>query len=131
MAKALTVSIAAKNFGSKILWSSAEGIRLLIILHVEFAKTEVAQRNMTGVVKKDIFGFQIPEGLSTSQRFAMEVLTDRQHRAHGDALKQGGVPRCRTGHVVHQIGVPFADDGTALRRLQTCSLISGGERNQG
>jgi len=119
MVKARTIAIAAKNLRCKILWSSAEGVCLLIILHIELAKAEVTQGDVTGVVKKDILRFQVPEGVSTSQPFIMADLTDTQRRAHGDALKQGGVPRCRTEHAFHQIGVPSADGGTTLHRLQT------------
>lgn len=31
----------------------------VLILHVQLAKTEIAQRNMAGVIKQDILGFEI------------------------------------------------------------------------
>ena len=54
-----TVSLAAKNLRCQILRCPAEGVGLVRVLHVEFAETEVAQGDVTGVVEKDVLGFQI------------------------------------------------------------------------
>ena len=47
----LTVALAAKNFWGKVLWRAAERVRLVRVLHVEFAQAEVAQCNVTSVVE--------------------------------------------------------------------------------
>ena len=55
----LCVAGAVKKFWSEILWRSTECVGLVLILHIELAQSEIAQRNVTSVVEQNVLGLEI------------------------------------------------------------------------
>ena len=51
--------MTVEQFWCQVFGRSTESVGLVGIFHVELAETEVTQRNVTGVVEKNVFRFQI------------------------------------------------------------------------
>ena len=75
----LTVALATQNLGRQILWSATEGVRGIGVLHVELAKTEIAQCDVTSVVQQDVLWLQVTVeiGLYAHTQRATDLATYR------------------------------------------------------
>ena len=62
----LTVSLAIQDLRRQILGSSAKRVCHIRILHIQLAQSEITEGNMSGIIKKDILRFQVPEGARVS-----------------------------------------------------------------
>lgn len=48
-----------QKFWCEVFWRSTECVGCLIVIHVELAETEVAQRDVSSVVEENILGLEI------------------------------------------------------------------------
>jgi hypothetical protein len=54
-----TVAVARQDLRSKVFRSSAEGVGLLVFLHIKLAQAEVAQCDMSVIIEENVLRFQV------------------------------------------------------------------------
>ena len=112
-----TVTLATQDLRSEVFGCTAERVRLVRVLHVQLAETEVTQGDMTRVVKQDVLRFEVTAMFDIRGYNKPEInqcLTGRQRPARGDVPARAEARPNRNGFAPRRIFAHAANDGTAL-----------------